>query len=322
MSVLDPHVAAVRRFNRFYTKTIGVLGAHYYDSPFSVTEARVLYELAHRDGVTAAELGADLGLDAGYLSRILRRFAHDKLITRATSTADGRRSHLSLTKRGRAAFAAMNDRSSAEIRSMLSPATGAESARLVDAMGAIETILNRATTERAPVVLRPPTHGDLGWVVHRHGALYAAEYGLDVRFEALVARIVADFAEHGDPARDRCWIAEQNGAIVGSVFLMQKSKTVAKLRLLYVEPHARGQGIGHQLVKECVNTARALGYRKMTLWTQSSLDAARRIYQQMGFKRVSTERHAMFGAPQTAETWERSLSPDARRPTPDTTAKR
>src|SRR6266508_3882121 len=262
----DQRVADVRRFNRFYTRQIGLLQEGYLKSPFSLSEVRVLYELAHRERPTATELGRDLGLDAGYLSRILRGFQKRGLLKRTQSEDDGRQSHLALTQRGQAAFAPLNTRSRDEIGAML----GAQPARKV------------------PYLLRPHKPGDMGWVVHRHAALYAQEYGWDERFEALVAGIVKKFIERYDPKRERCWIAEKDGEIVGSVFLVAHSKTVAQLRLMLVEPKARGLGIGTRLGDECVGFAREQGYRKITLWTNSIPLAAPHIYKKAGFRLVHT----------------------------------
>ncbi len=303
----DQCVAAVRRFNRFYTKQIGLLHEGYLKSPFSLAEVRVLYELAHRDRLTAAELGRELGLDAGYLSRILRGFEKRGLIGRTRSKADGRQSLLALTKRGQDAFAPLQARSHEDIGRMLKRLSPAEQTRLTEAIGAIEGLLGARAEPRAPYVLRPPRPGDMGWVAHRHGALYAQEYGFDEQFEALVAGIVAKFVQHYDPKRERCWIAEKDGEVVGSVFLVKQSKTVAKLRLLLVEPKARGLGIGARLVEECIRFARQAGYRKITLWTQSSLVAARRIYQAAGFRLVRQGRHRSFGHDLVEETWELAL---------------
>ncbi len=303
----ERRVAAVRRFNRFYTRQIGLLEEGYLKSPFSLTEVRVLYELAHRDKPTASELSRDLGLDAGYLSRIVRRFERRRLISRARSDADGRQSHLGLTARGVAAIAPLERRSHEEIGAILGRLRGGEQVRLVEAMRAIEGILGPRPVPKVPYVLRPHQPGDMGWVVHRHGVLYAQEYGWDERFEALVLEVVAKFINGYDPKKERCWIAEKDGEIVGSVFLVKRSKTVAKLRLLLVEPKARGLGIGARLVEECIRFARQAGYRKMTLWTNSVLLAARHIYEEAGFRLVREERHRSFGHDLVGETWERKL---------------
>ena len=303
----DARVAAVRRFNRFYTRQIGLLQDGYLKSPFSLSEVRVLYELAHRERPTATELGRDLGLDAGYLSRILRGFQKRGLLKRVPSEDDGRQSHLSLTQRGQAAFAPLNTRSHEDIGAMLAAVPATEQARLVQAMHAIEAILGAQPEKKVPYLLRPHRPGDMGWVVHRHGALYAQEYGWDERFEALVARIAAKFIERYDPKRERCWIAEKDGEIVGSVFLVTRSKTVAQLRLMLVEPKARGLGIGARLVDECVRFAGENGYRKITLWTNSVLVAARHIYRKAGFRLVHKERHHSFGHALVGETWDLTL---------------
>jgi DNA-binding MarR family transcriptional regulator/N-acetylglutamate synthase-like GNAT family acetyltransferase len=307
---MAPHVDAVRAFNRFYTRHIGVLGERHLESPFSLTEMRVLYELAHRDAPAAAELGRDLGLDAGYLSRILRRFESRGFVGRRPSPADARQSLLQLTRKGRAAFAPLEARARDEVGTLLERVPSADRHKVVDAMSTIERLLGapRQDAVRAPYMLRAHQPGDMGWVIHRHGALYAKEWGYNEKFEALVARICADFLEHFDPSGERCWIAERAEAIVGSVFLVRKSKTVAKLRLLLVEPSARGLGIGRRLIDECIRFARQAGYRRMTLWTQSDLDAARRLYQQAGFRCVHRKRHDSFGRKNlVAETWDLTL---------------
>jgi DNA-binding MarR family transcriptional regulator/GNAT superfamily N-acetyltransferase len=307
------HRDAIRAFNRFYTRQIGVLDEHLLGSPFSLTEMRVLYELAHRAAPTATELGRDLGLDAGYLSRILRRFEARRLLRRAPSPDDGRQSRLALTTAGRRAFAPLEKRARLQVGAMLGRLPGAHRNQVVGAMDTIQRLLEpqsavsaQGTTE--PYVLRSQQSGDMGWVVHRHGALYRQEWGYNHEFEALVARIVADFLDRFDATRERCWIAERDGAIVGSVFLVKKSATVAKLRLLLVEPSARGLGLGRRLVDECIRFARETGYRKITLWTQSELTAARQIYERAGFELTGRKRHDSFGKKNLiAETWDLKL---------------
>lgn len=303
----DRRIAAVRRFNRFYTQKIGVLEEGLLRSSFSLAEARVLYELAHRAAATASEIGRDLGLDAGYLSRILRGFDKRGLLEKRTSDTDRRQTHLSLTRKGAHAFAPLNTRSREQIGAMLGSLGLPEQKRLVAAMTEIETLLGAPPERRAPYLLRPHQPGDMGWVVQRHGALYTQEYGWDDTFEALVAEIVATFLRRYDPKRERCWIAEKDGANVGSVFLVKKSRSVAKLRLLLVEPGARGLGIGARLVDECARFARQCGYRRLTLWTQSILHPARRIYAAAGFRKVAEERHRSFGADLVGETWDLEL---------------
>jgi DNA-binding MarR family transcriptional regulator/GNAT superfamily N-acetyltransferase len=300
-------VAAMRRFNRFYTRQIGVLQEGLLQSPFSLAEARVLYEVAHRDRPAAAELGQDLGLDAGYLSRILRGLRKRGLVDRRPSEADGRRSLLGLTRSGRAAFATLDERSRRQIGAMLDRLPPRGQTRLVEAMGAIEELLGGAPRPAAPYLLRPPQPGDMGWVVHRHGVLYAQEYGWDERFEALVAEIVARFVSRFDPKRERCWMAEADGEVVGSVFLVKQSRTVARLRLMLVEPRARGMGIGTRLVGECIRFARQVGYGKITLWTNSVLRGARHIYKQAGFQLVKEEPYHGFGHDLVGETWDLKL---------------
>ena len=306
---LEQRVEAARRFNRFYTRQIGVLHEGAYNSPFSLTEVRVLYELAHRDKPTATALGRELGLDTGYLSRMLRGFERRGLVLKTRSAADGRQSHLSLTVQGRKVFAPLNARSHAEVAALLGGLSAAAQTRVVGAMQTIERLLGDRAESLPPAacVLRPPLPGDLGWVVHRHGAVYAQEYGYNEQFEALVAEIVAHFVQRYDAKRERCWIAEQGGEPVGSVFLVERSKTVAQLRLLLVEPKARGSGLGTRLVDECVRFARRAGYRKITLWTQSELRAARRLYQAAGFQVVRKERNHSFGKDLVSETWELEL---------------
>jgi DNA-binding MarR family transcriptional regulator/N-acetylglutamate synthase-like GNAT family acetyltransferase len=272
-------------------------------SRFSLTEARVLYELAHHDEPTASELVDQLGLDAGYLSRILRGFRKDGLIARRPSETDGRRNLLFLTEPGHEAFAELNGRSRQEIHGMLNELSAAEQKRLVEAMHDIEVLLRAGPEQKAPYLLRPHQPGDMGWIVHRHGVLYAEEYQWNEEFEALVASIVAKFIQSHDPKRERCWIAEKDGEIVGSVFLVTRSKTVAQLRLLLVEPKARGLGIGGRLIDECVRFARRTGYRKILLWTNDVLAAARHLYEKAGFRLLRTEKHHSFGHDLIGETW-------------------
>jgi DNA-binding MarR family transcriptional regulator/N-acetylglutamate synthase-like GNAT family acetyltransferase len=303
----DRRVGEVRRFNRFWTRQIGVLREGYLESPFSLTEVRVLYELAHREETTAGELGEELGLDAGYLSRILSGFQKHGLIRKRPSEADGRRRLLRLTERGREAFAPLEARSRSEIGAMLGGMSIAGQERLVEAMRAIERLLSFRPDPAVPYLLRPPQPGDMGWVVHRHGVLYAREYGWDERFEALVAGIVAKFIQQYDPRVERCWIAERDGEVVGCVFLVRESEEVAKLRLLLVEPEARGLGIGSRLVEECIRFARQAGYRKITLWTNDVLNSARRIYEAMGFQLVHEKPHRSFGHDLVGQTWELML---------------
>jgi DNA-binding MarR family transcriptional regulator/GNAT superfamily N-acetyltransferase len=312
-------VDAVRGFNRFYTRQIGVLGERLLDSPFSLSEMRVLYELAHRDSPTAVVLAKDLALDPGYLSRMLRRFETRGLLARTPSPADARHALLRLTARGRSSFAALEQKARTEVSAMLGHLSSADQRHIVDAMGTIERLLGPRspdpletaeapdTTSRTPYLLRPHQPGDMGWVVHRHGALYAREWGYNEEFEALVARIVADFLDNFDPKRERCWIAERDGDIVGSVFLVNKTKTIAKLRLLLVDPQARGLGIGRRLVDESIRFARLAGYRTLTLWTQGELAAARHLYKQAGFRRTRAEPGHSFGKETVAETWELRL---------------
>jgi len=300
-------VEAVRRFNRFYTKQIGVLHERLLRSPFSLTEARLIYELAHHEQTSASGLVKELGLDGGYVSRVLRGFEKRGLLARQPSETDARMSLLQLTGKGRNAFATIDARTRRQIEAFLKGLSTAGQTRLVEAMNTIAELLGAQAEPKVPYLLRPHRPGDMGWVVHRHGVLYAEEYGWDEGFEALVAGIVSHFIQRYDPKRERCWIAEREGEIVGSVFLVKKSKTTAKLRLLLVEPEARGLGIGTRLVQECSRFARQAGYRKIMLWTNSVLHAARRIYQGAGYRLVREEPHHSFGHDLIGETWELKL---------------
>ena len=305
--VSDPRIAAVRRFTRFYTRQIGVLREGLHASPFSLTQARVLYELANRWAPTAADIARDLGLDPGYLSRILRGFAQRGFLARTRSQDDGRESHLALTPAGRAAFAPLDRGSHDEVDALLAPLSEGAQVRLIEAMATVEQLLGERSGAVPPYLVRPHQVGDMGWVVSRHGALYAQEYSWNIEFEALVAEIVAAFIKNFDPARERCWIAEVDGVSVGSVFLVKQSAEVGKLRLLLVEPQARGMGIGARLVAECIRFARASGYRTLTLWTNDVLVAARRIYQAAGFRLVQEEKHHSFGHDLVGQNWELDL---------------
>ena len=300
-------VEAVRAFNRFYTERIGVLEEGMVETPFPLPEARLLFELGRRGSTTATDLAAALDLDPGYLSRLLRRLERRGLLARARSATDGRQSLLGLTPDGHASYLELDAGSARQIASLLSALSEADQIRLLESMAVIESLLRPTAEPRAAFVLRPPYPGDLGWVIARHGSLYAQEYHWDDSFEALVAGIVAAYANEHDPRLERCWIAERAGEPVGSVFLVRASDEVAKLRLLLVEPHARGLGIGARLVEECVRTARRLGYRRMTLWTQSVLVAARTIYQKAGFRLVHEETSRAFGHDLVSETWELEL---------------
>jgi DNA-binding MarR family transcriptional regulator/GNAT superfamily N-acetyltransferase len=304
---LDRKVEDMRRFNRFYTKQIGVLHEGLLESPFSLTEGRVLYELAHREKAVATALSDELNLDSGYLSRILRTFKNRGLLARETSKVDGRQSLLSLTRKGQEAFAVLNTDAREEIRAMLSSLQPTAQSRLIEAMQTILDLLGTRPDRKAPYLLRPHQPGDIGWVVHRHGVLYAQEYGWDEQFEALVASIVAKFIQNYDAKRERCWIAEIDDERVGSVFLVSRSKRIAQLRLLLVEPRARGLGIGARLVSECLRFARQVGYRKMMLWTNDGLQAARHIYEKAGFRLVDEEKHHSFGHDLIGQTWELTL---------------
>jgi len=302
----DRQISAVRAFNRFYTRKLGVLDQHFMESPFSLSEGRVLYELAHREDLAAKEIGIELGLDPGYLSRLIQNFDERGLITRKPLPSDRRQYQLSLTAKGRAAFAKLDRSSDDQVVAMLAALAGGDRQRVVEAMATIERLLDRSPAS-ARAILREPRPGDMGWVVQSHGALYASEYGFDSSFEALVAEIAAKFLTSFDASRERCWIAELDGVPVGSVFLVKHSDDVAKLRLLLVDPAGRGQGLGQKLVAECIAFAKACGYRKVTLWTQSILLAARKIYQDSGFVLVASEPHRSFGQSLIGETWEREL---------------
>jgi DNA-binding MarR family transcriptional regulator/GNAT superfamily N-acetyltransferase len=302
-------IEAVRRFNRFYTKQIGALREGLLNSPFSLAEARVVYELAHHEQTTATHLAQELGLDPGYLSRILRRLQQRRLVGRRRSDEDGRQVLLSLTERGQTAFSKINAASRNEIEAMLHALSPAQQDRLLQAMQTIESLLGAPAEHRTPYILRPHQPGDIGWVVNRHGVLYNREYGWDETFEAMVAEIAAAFVRNYDPRRERCWIAEKEGENVGSVFLVKHAdqEGLAKLRLLLVEPHARGLGIGRRLVQECARFARQVGYRKIMLWTNSVLTSARRIYENEGYRLVHQEPHRSFGHDLVGETWELEL---------------
>jgi DNA-binding MarR family transcriptional regulator/N-acetylglutamate synthase-like GNAT family acetyltransferase len=307
MSELDQRIAEVRRFNRFYTRAIGVLPEGHLQSPFSLTEVRLLYELAHQEGLTASNLGKELGLDAGYLSRLLRGFEQKGYLVRRPSQTDGRQSLLALTEAGRSAFAPLNAAARDEIGALLRQLPEAGQARLITAMRRIEELLSPAPARAAPYLLRPHQPGDMGWVIARHGLLYWQEYRFDMQFEALVAKIAGAFIESFDPRFERCWIAERDRKNVGSVFVVKHSDSTAKLRLLLVEPDARGLGIGARLVAECIRFAREAGYAKLSLWTNSILLAARHLYVQAGFQLVDEAPHHSFGRDLVGETWELRL---------------
>ena len=301
---LDARIEAVRRFNRFYTQRIGMLRQGLYDSRWSLAEVRVLYELAHAKGeIVATDLAHALGLDAGYLSRILRGFVANGYVRKSQAEGDARRLQLTLTPAGRKAFAPLDRASHDEIAAMLVPLPNAEQRRLVGAMHTVETLLGEPDKSAAAFVLRPHRPGDMGWVVACHGRLYAEEYGWDETFEALVAGIAARFVNRYKPQRERCWIAERDGENVGSVFLVERSPTVAQLRLLIVEPSARGAGIGRRLVAECIDFARRTGYRKIMLWTNGGLDVARHLYEDAGFRLTKEERHHSFGKDLVGQTF-------------------
>ncbi len=305
----EERIATVRSFNRFFTRQIGALREGLLHTPYPLTEARILFEIANGENLTASELGRALGLDTGYLSRILTRLEGQGLVERTPSAQDARLRYLHLTEMGCETFATLDQRSRDEVAEMLDDLSEGEQQALHKAMHTIHSILDRghALKYAEPFILRDPEPGDMGWVTHRHGALYAQEYGWDTHFEALVAQIVADFVNHFDPAHERCWIAEMDGEIVGSVFLVKVDDEVAKLRLLLVEPRARGLGLGSRLVEECIRFARRVGYKKMTLWTNSILYSARKIYQRAGFQLVEQEAHHSYGADLVGENWELNL---------------
>ena len=298
------HIKAVRGFNRFYTQRIGVL-APYLGSEFSLTEVRVLYELAHRNQPTATELGRELALDAGYLSRILRRFESQGWLERTVSPADARQSLLRLTEAGYRVFAPLQQRSRDEAAALLAPLAAPAQQALTQALATVQHLLDPGTAHAASpgVLLRDPQPGDMGWVVQQHGEIYAREYGWNSEFEALVAEIVAGYLRKHQPAWERCWIAELHGQRVGSVFVVRKSPTVAQLRMLILTPQARGQGLGALLTDECIAFARSKGYKKMVLWTNSCLGSARDIYARRGFKLVKSEPYTGFGKDLIGETW-------------------
>jgi DNA-binding MarR family transcriptional regulator/ribosomal protein S18 acetylase RimI-like enzyme len=305
----EARIGAVRRFTRFYTRHIGLLQEELLQSGFSLAEARVLYELANREPTTATALAAALDLDAGYLSRILRRFGEAGLVSKKRIPHDGRQSLISITAKGRKAFAPLDQSSHDQVADMLARLSAQEQSRLLAAMTTVEGLLQPAAADaRAPlIVLRPHRPGDMGWVTSANAEIYAREYGWDLTYEALVAKITAEFIENYDQRHERCWIAEMDGERVGSVFVVRKSDEVAKLRLLIIDPKARGLGLGKRLVDECLRFAREAGYSSMTLWTQSILTAARAIYARAGFKLVAEEPHHSFGADLIGETWERAL---------------
>lgn len=306
MNPQDPRIQAVRAFNRFYTRQIGILQEGLLGSDHSLTEVRVMYELAHRDGPSASDLVADLDLDPGYLSRLLKRLEKLGLLRREAATEDGRRRRLRLTPAGRRTYAKLDTLSSRQVADMLASLGDAGAERLVAAMATLRSLLGD-TAARGPIVLRQQRPGDIGWVIQRHGELYHREQGWGEGFERIVADIAARFVNTYDPERERCWIAERDGHRLGCVFVVAQSRRVARLRMLLVEPEARGSGLGRRLVEECIGFAREAGYHRMVLWTQRELAPARRIYAATGFRVVASEAQREFGHDLVAETWELDL---------------
>ncbi|NGQ96861.1 GNAT family N-acetyltransferase [Brevibacillus sp. SYP-B805] len=306
--ILEERINTVRKFNRLITRRIGALREGLLHSPYSLTESRIIFDIAHRDHPTASDLAKELGLDAGYLSRILARLEEQGIIEKVRSEQDSRQRILYLTAEGRKAFELLNKRSHDEVAELLNELSEKDQQRLIAAMHTIEEILEgKGFKYSEPYFLRQHEPGDMGWIVHKHGVLYAEEYGWDERFEALVSQIVADFINNYKPHKERCWIAEMDGENVGSVLVVQESETVAKLRLLLVDPKARGMGLGTRLVEECIRFARRAGYKKLVLWTNSVLKEARHIYKKTGFELVAEEKHHSFGHDLIGETWERKL---------------
>jgi DNA-binding MarR family transcriptional regulator/GNAT superfamily N-acetyltransferase len=304
-------IGAVRNFNRFYTQKLGVLDEGLLETEYSLAEVRVLFEIAHQPGCIASQIEQGLALDRGYLSRMLARLAKQRLVQRTRSRDDRRQMTLALTAKGKRVFADLDARAARQVGGFMSHLTGSDRQRLVSHLGSVRQLISGNKGGASQVTLRDPRPGDLGWVVQRHGALYAQEYGWNVEFEALVARIVGEYVQNHDAKRDRCWIAELHGAPVGSVFLVHKDDAIAKLRLLLVEPSARGHGVGRRLVEACVDFARAAGYKRIELWTNSVLVAARHLYEQFGFKRVQREPHVSFGQRLVGETWALSVADQA-----------
>ena len=301
----EEKIDAFRHFSRFFTRRLGVLREGLLHSPYSLAEARILFEISHRDGVTASDLSRDLGLDPGYLSRILADLERRVLVDRVRSEVDGRRRILSLTPAGEDAFGLLDARSRDEVSEVLGGLSERDQSRLLEAMGSVEDILDKDFKFSEPFFLRDHEPGDMGWVVSRHGVLYDQEYGWDEQFEALVARIVADFVnDYNHNPANRCWIAEMEGERVGCVFLVDAGDEIAKLRLLLVEPGARGLGLGKRLVEECISFARSCDYKKLALWTNSVLDAARHIYEEEGFELIEEEEHHSFGKDLLGQNWE------------------
>lgn len=303
----DPHVSAVREFNRFYTQKIGVLRGGLLDSDYTLTEVRVLYEIAHRQRPLASDLVRDLALDGGYLSRILAKFARRGWLKRERSGDDARKAHLHLTAKGRATFQSLDVRAREEISTMLAPLPREKQLKLQGHLQNVQSLLGAQPAPSRALTLREHRPGDMGWIVQKHGALYAQEYGWNGEFEALVAEICAKFLREVDPKGERCWIAERDGMPVGCIMLVRHSRTIAKLRLLLVDPSQRGMGVGNALVEACLAFAREAGYRKVTLWTQSILSAARKLYEAQGFRKVASATHESFGARLVAETWDLDL---------------
>jgi DNA-binding MarR family transcriptional regulator/GNAT superfamily N-acetyltransferase len=304
---IQHQIAAVRAFSRFYTRKLGIIEPKLLDSPFTLQEARIIYEIAAQQTCTATDLVRALGLDAGFLSRTLQALQKRQIVSRKSSKTDRRITELALTAKGRAAFAQLDSRSRHEVGALLGRLEVAERRIIVSAMASIEHALEPPAQPRAGVLLRSHRVGDIGWVISRHGALYAQEYGWDISFEALVAEIAAQFIKSYDPSREHCWIAEIDGEPVGSIFLVRASDEVAKLRLLLVDSKARGLGVGRALTEQCIRFARQVGYRSITLWTQSILVAARGIYQRAGFNLVKEEKHHSFGQDLVGETWDMKL---------------
>ena len=308
---MDP-IASIREFNRFYTKKIGVLHGRLLQHGFTLAEIRVLWEIAHTQHITAKEIARELDMDAGFLSKLLWRMKETRIVTTERSEYDARIQHLRLTPKGVSALRTLEQQTSEDVRGMIGHLSTANRARLVDGVRRVQKLLSLEPDEPWNWMLRDPRAGDFGWVIERHGAIYADEHGWDRTFEALVAEIVAGFIRNLDPSREKCWIAEREGERAGCVFLVKKSKTVAQLRLLLVEPSARGSGIGSKLVQECILYARSVGYSRLVLWTQSSLHAAHRIYRSQGFTLAREEAHDSFGARLTGQYWELPLRAPAK----------